>query len=56
MRNWYVYGKNFETNEEAFYGSYDSYERAIERIVILYKIDEQCVVYKYKVMYWIKER
>lgn len=56
MSNWYVYGKNYETNREEFYGIYDSYERAIERIVTLYKIDEQSVVYKHKVMYWLKER
>lgn len=55
MRNYYVYGKNFETNKEDFYGIYDSYERAIERIVTLYKIDER-MAYKYKVMYWVKER
>lgn len=53
---WYVYGKNLENNREDFYGCYDTCERAIERIVTLYKVDEQIDVYKYKNYYWIKRR
>lgn len=44
---WVVYGIN---------GIQQFYERAIERVVTLYKLDEQSVVYKHKVMYWVKER
>lgn len=56
MKEYYVYSRNIDTKREECCGIYDTEERAIERIITLYQVDEQSTFFKHKHYYWLVAR